>query len=268
MSEQLHEYLSGQKLYGDDFSIRQIEEWYKDEAEGYANLGASDSGTYRYAYHALNAWHGFRHLPTRRFGNALGLGSAYGEEFGPIANHIDNLVIVDSSKELVPNRDMHGINYNYEQPSPDGRLRFENNQFDLITCFGVLHHIPNVSFVLSECLRCLRDDGYMLVREPIVSMGDWRKPRQNLTLRERGIPLGIFHDILRANGTKILKESLCMFPIIPKVANLAGIPPYGTTIAVWLDYILCSAFRFNVSYHASGILDKMRPNSIYFVLKK
>ena len=34
-------YLSGEKLYGDDFTTEEILEWFKDEKEGYAELLAS-----------------------------------------------------------------------------------------------------------------------------------------------------------------------------------------------------------------------------------
>ena len=44
-------YFSGEKLYGDDFTLNQIEEWYKDEQEGFANLGPKDRQNYRYGWH-------------------------------------------------------------------------------------------------------------------------------------------------------------------------------------------------------------------------
>lgn len=36
----MNEFLSGKKLFGDDFTLEQIEQWYKDETEAYADLGA------------------------------------------------------------------------------------------------------------------------------------------------------------------------------------------------------------------------------------
>ena len=33
MHEDMTLYFSGEKLYGDDFTLNQIEEWYKDEQE-------------------------------------------------------------------------------------------------------------------------------------------------------------------------------------------------------------------------------------------
>jgi hypothetical protein len=47
-------YLSGRELWGDDFGAEKIEQWFADEREAYADLGASageatastDSGTF------------------------------------------------------------------------------------------------------------------------------------------------------------------------------------------------------------------------------
>jgi hypothetical protein len=76
----MEKYFTGTTLYGDDFSLSEIQEWYEDEKEGYANLGARDSSSYQYVYF-LNQHHGFGHLPRVSFPRALGFGSAYGDEF-------------------------------------------------------------------------------------------------------------------------------------------------------------------------------------------
>ena len=41
-------------------------------------------------------------------------------------------------------------------PEPSGALPVADGHFDLATCFGVLHHVPNVSAVVAELARCLR----------------------------------------------------------------------------------------------------------------
>jgi len=55
-------YLKGEKLLGDDFTIDEIKAWYKDEKEGYANLGAKNKTKYQYSWHGINKIHGFRYL--------------------------------------------------------------------------------------------------------------------------------------------------------------------------------------------------------------
>ncbi|MEO6329620.1 MAG: hypothetical protein ABIO55_11835, partial [Ginsengibacter sp.] len=98
-------YLSGKKLYGDDFSLNEIETWYNNEKEGYANLLADNKKKYRYGYHKRNIFHAFNYLPKNvSFTNALGIGSAYGDEFLPVINKISNLFIVEPSDNLVSDR--------------------------------------------------------------------------------------------------------------------------------------------------------------------
>ena len=61
----MNDCLAGRKLYGDDFSVDEIVEWFADEEEGFANLGAKNRENYCYEYHGLNRLHGFNHLPSR-----------------------------------------------------------------------------------------------------------------------------------------------------------------------------------------------------------
>ncbi len=42
MNDEFSTYLSGERLYGDDFTIEEIQKWFADEAEGYADLGAKE----------------------------------------------------------------------------------------------------------------------------------------------------------------------------------------------------------------------------------
>ena len=176
MNKQLKEYLEGEKLYGDDFTEEEIRAWYQDEKEAYADLGAKEYIEYTYVYEQLNIYHGYRRILNNRFRNALGLGSAYGDEFNPVMERIDHVTILESS-DVFKKRSGVDIPFDYVAPTETGKLPFQSKRFDLITCFGVMHHIPNVSYVLGECYRCLENEGYYLLREPIVSMGDWTKTR-------------------------------------------------------------------------------------------
>lgn len=265
--EEMSIYLSGQKLFGDDFSPNEIEQWHKDEMEGYAELGAKNRESYRYVYHALNSIHGFRPIENRRFDHALGLGSAYGDEFLPIIEKIGRLTISDPSDAFVQDQ-VHGVPCKYVKPSVDGMMPFQDGAFDLITCFGVLHHIPNVTAVVNEISRCLAKEGIVLIREPIVSMGDWTKPRPGLTRRERGIPMNLFEAIIKKAGFKIMHQSLCVFSPIPRIFNRLGVPAYNSKIVARLDRVLSLLFKWNLRYHADGFFLKIRPSSVYFVLSK
>ncbi len=263
----IENFLSGRQLYGDDFDAAQIALWYADEKEGYADLGARDAASYEYGYHALNLRHAFRHLQSPKFPEVLGFGSAYGDELLPIIARIGHLTIVDPSDAFV-RPEVHGVPATYVKPDPAGTLPMPQGSFDLITCLGVLHHIPNVSAVVKEFARTLKPGGRIVLREPIVSMGDWRRPRAGLTKRERGIPLPILREIVAAAGLTIEHEALCVFPVTPRLAPLLRTQVYNSPLATGLDALLARAFAWNVNYHPRSALQHLRPTSAVFVLRK
>lgn len=261
-------HLSGDKLYGDDFSPADIRAWFEDEREGYADLGAKELDETQYEYQALNQFHGFRHLPKNaRFEHVLGFGSCFGGEFEPIANRVGRLTIVDPSDAFVRSS-VFGVPCDYVKPVESGVLPFADATFDMLTCLGVLHHIPNVSDVVREMARCLKPGGYALIREPIVSMGDWRYPRPGLTKRERGLPLKAFEDILKNSGLIRQRVGLCVFRPIQKIGDIFKMRVYNSMVLVQLDSMICNFLRWNIHYHALKSWHKFRPQSAYFVLQK
>jgi SAM-dependent methyltransferase len=261
-------FLSGQKLYGDDLSLSEIQDWYNDEKEGYAELGAKNKDHYQYGYHNVNKLHGFKYLPDNmKFDRVLGLGAAYGEEFLPIINKIGELHIIEPSEQLVSNK-LGNISPIYHQPSLSGKIDFPDNHFDLITCLSTLHHIPNVSFVLRELHRCLKPNGILLMKEPISTMGDWRKPRPGLTKHERGIPLKLFREILHELDFKIIKESFC-FSMTAFICKLLKRPVYKNKLYLKVDKFLSMLLKSRAyRYHRVGFFSKIAPGSVYYVLRK
>ena len=260
-------YLSGDVIYGDDFDADDIKAWFLDEVEGYAGLCEKSVESYSYSYHALNRRLGFRHLPDCRFSNVLGFGSACGDELLPIIERVDRVTIVDASDTLV-RQELCGKPARYIKALASGDLPLPTETFDLITCLGVLHHIPNVSHVISELSRVLTPGGHMLLREPIVSMGDWRRPRSGLTRRERGIPLRLLLDTVKEDGLEVLASSLCAFPITPRLFRGWRNDPYNSTAAVTIDALLSRLFAWNVNYHPTHPIQRLRPTSVYLVLRK
>ncbi len=266
----MEEYFNGKKLYGDDFSIEEIEKWYTAENEGYANLGSKDKEKYDYGYHLLNRMYGFGKLKNIKFDKVMGLGSAYGDEFLPIIEQINSITIVEPSDNLISSK-IGEIKPEYVKPQVDGSLSFEDGTFDLITCLGTLHHIPNVSFVLSELVRVLKKDGFLLIREPIISMGDWRKPRAGLTKNERGIPVSFFDKQFQKHNLEIISKKYCFTAtsfIIRKFGFLFKKPIYRYKLYLWFDNFLSSIFKNNVKYHATTKMQRIAPASIFYVIKK
>ncbi|WP_042892096.1 class I SAM-dependent methyltransferase, partial [Anaplasma marginale] len=227
-----------------------------DEAEGYANLAdfyAPVAEASSYDYHELNKYYGFKYLVRNKYKNVLGFGSAYGEEFLPIIDKLDRLTILDPSDKFVRDK-VYGVPAKYIKPSSDGVLPFADENFDLITCLGVLHHIPNVTFVMGEIYRCLEKNGIALIREPNFSMGDWTKPRQGLTKRERGLPVKYMDETIEKWGFKIVSKYLCMFPLIPKICNKLGIVTYNNKALTQLDRLASIISAKNIRYHRTNIL--------------
>lgn len=267
-SPSLNDFFSGKKLYGDDFNEEQILQWYKDEEEGYANLGSKNKEKYSYQYTAINELYGFKYIDkNRKFKNALGFGSAYGHEFLPIIQQIEHLTIVEPSEQL-RSKNLGNLEPHYVKPNVLGNLDFPDNSFDLIVSFSVLHHIPNVSYVLSELIRVLRPNGILLIREPIVSMGDWRMPRTGLTKNERGIPLPIFEKIILENNLQIVAKNFCDCSFIYKTLKRVFRLKYNSIFIQRIDKISSKLLSWNYRYHRINMIQKISPNSIFLVLKK
>ncbi len=263
----LDAYLRGEKLYGDDFDADEIRSWFADEEFGYFDLRASDTERYRYKYHALNELCGWRHLPSRPYPRILGLGSAYGEELRPIARRAGHIIILEPATGFAVT-DIDGTPVTFARPRPDGLLDWPDDSFHLITCLGVLHHVPNVTTVVRELCRCLIPDGYILMREPVVSMGDWRRPRSGLTKRERGIPLEIFRSIILSSGLQIVRESNCVFSLTAHMRVFLRSPVYNSRAVVLVDRLLCRLPLWSHRYHPTNLFEKLRPTSVFFVLRK
>lgn len=260
-------FFSGEALWGDDFDEVQRADWYRDEQEAYVQLYAADPG-YEYEYDAVNQLNGFRFLPAdRRFRKALGLGSAYGDEMKPISDRVDSAIVVETSEHYEAKSTVL-FPLEWRKALPSGDLPLADGEVDLTVCFGVLHHIPNVSHVLEEIGRVTEAGGYALVREPIISMGDWRQQRPGLTPRERGIPRTLLLKWCEVSGFEIMKERLCFFPGTKVIARMTGRDPFRSRIMVRLDAGLSSLTRINYRYHPTEYWHKVRPTSAFLTLRR
>lgn len=261
MTRNMPSALSGRKLYGDDFSAEQIAQWFREEQEAYYQLTRT-YGEYRYSYHARNIEHGFRHLPGGTFQKVLGIGSAYGDELAPILNRCCEVTILE------PSDGFKNPAFKYVKPQPSGVMPFPDATFDLVTCLGVLHHIPNVSTALREIGRVLKPSGHALVSEPIISMGDWTGRRRGLTKNERWIPIALFREFIANSGLTVTREHLHSFALTSRWAYLVRRPPYNIKWIVKLDSFLCALPIWFRCYHPRLAIQKLRATAVFFVLTK
>jgi SAM-dependent methyltransferase len=263
MKPSFEKYADGKSLYGDDFSPEEIEAWFRDEQEGCYNL-PEERRARLYAYHALNWRHGFRHLPAGPFERVLVIGGAYGDELLPVLDRAKNITILEPSDGFSNPR------FEYVKPCASGRMPFADNVFDLVICFGVLHHIPNVSRVVKELARCAKPGGWLLVREPIHSMGNWDQPRFGLTRRERGIPIAVMRQIVAGTGLQIVRERRCAFPLISRLERFRKKEDYvyNSRWMTAMDDYLSNLPFWPKQYHATNLVQRLRPWSVSLVLNK
>ena len=259
--------LRGEIIYGDDFTAAEIAVWFQDEKNGYASLDYNDSQTDYYAYSALDQTYFWDYLKEEKF-NVLGLGSAFGSEFIPITKKIDTLSIIEPSEKFWKN-EINSMKVTYSKPDISGKINFPDNSFDLITSFGVLHHIPNISYVLSELVRTLRPNGQLMIREPIVSMGDWRNPRPGLTLHERGIPLNLMDRLIKNNNLDIITCNIVGFgPLLKLASKLKTSGHWNSPYFVKIDKLFSQLFLNNYRYHRTDFISRFAPTMGCWVLSK
>lgn len=264
----IDDYFSGNILYGDDFSEAQLYAWYEEEKEGYSGIALSHREVYKYHYHELNIFHLFKHIKIPLGANAIGLGSAFGDEFIPIAECLSKITIIDPSDKFGEHEALNGTPLEYCKPNPNGRLDFPDNNFQIATSMGALHHIANVTTVLREFYRCLVPGGYMLIREPIVTQGDWRYPRRGLTKNERGIPYELLKMIVTNVGFRIEHSALFDFAPFTRMMAELGSPAFTNPFATRVDRLFSLLFSFNTKYHRSKFIQRFGPASLALVIRK
>lgn len=258
----------GLELYGDNFSDDKIITWYEEEKEAYADLYSFEGKETIYPYHTINTYHCYQHITADRLPDVLSIGGAYGEELLPIIAKLERITILEPSSQLQAET-LRGIPLTYVSPQVTGEMVFPDNSFDLVTCFGVLHHIPNVSKVMAEIHRVLKPGGCFIFREPIVSMGDWTKHRPGLTKNERGIPKHILDGIIDRLHFKVINYGLCFTkPFDITVAKLLDINVYNSPTYVKIDAVLGKIMHLNYVYHPKNVLQKFRASCCACVLQK
>jgi SAM-dependent methyltransferase len=257
----------GGGIFGDHFSPEQIQEWYEQEAEAYAQMAGVHvtENTYN---HYLNKLYGYKYLEhVETFDKALGFGSSWGYEFLPIIDKIKELYIIEPSLQT-RSEQLGNITPIYYTPTPSGTIHCNDNTFDLITVIDAMHHVPNVTFVLNQLFRVLKPNGYLLLREPITSMGDWRVPRKGLTKNERGIPENVLDEIIKDNNIQVVQKHLyaCMTPFFRRISH--GNPFFNSEIYYNFDKYLSKLFAFNRYYHPTNKLKRIAPQCAFYVMKK
>jgi SAM-dependent methyltransferase len=254
--------LTGETLYGDDFDETELRAWLADEEKGFYNLVSDIDPGLAVAddHRAMNRFHGAM-LADRRYPVTLMLGCADGTDLIGLGIETDRVIAIEPAREWWRDA-IGGIPAEYRAPAPDGAIDLPDASVDLVVCLGVLHHVPNVGRVIGELARVLRPGGRMIVREPMVSMGDFRQPRPGLTARERGIPRALMRRFHQQAGLRILDERPCAMMVVYKGLLRLGIQPYTRPWAVRLDDFLGRLAAPFARYSRSRPWHKLAPSSL------
>ena len=262
----LADYYSGQKLFGDDFGLEEICEWYGLEEN--ACFEIYDQGKKKMPNNDYLHWSaGYRWALAGRLslGKVLGLGSGNGEEFRPVRKWIEHLFIAESAEGYFHN----DATTTYVKAQIDGSLSFPDNFFDTQVNIAVLHHIPNVSHVLRELFRTLKSGGICLVKEPITTLGAWHLPRKvGLAPCERGFPRAWLEEEVQRTGFEIIRCTFFEFPPLRHLRDRGGIDTYNSKFWTFIDQFLCKLTNWNYRYHRTQWHEKLAPSYVFLVLRK
>jgi len=265
-AESLKEYYSGRKLFGDDFNFEEIREWYGLEEN--ACYDVYDQGRKRMPNNDYLHWqYGYRLALADRtgLGKVLGLGSGNGEEFRPVRKWIEHLYIVESAAGYFHN----DATTTYAKAHVDGKLDFPDDFFDTAINIAVLHHIPNVSYVLGELFRVLKPGGICLVKEPITTLGSWHRSRKSgLCPCERGFPRILLEEMSQHTGFEIVHKAYFEFPPLRHLRDRGGIDIYNSKFWTRLDRLCCKLTDWNYRYHRLNWFQKLAPSYVFLVLRK
>jgi SAM-dependent methyltransferase len=263
----------GEELFGDSFDLDAVQQWHEMERNAFAEyLSENQAAEDAFPFYIARLERALRKhcAPTVR--DALILGPGEGREAQTLLRIFPNvrLTLVEPSPELRRHLAIAFPTASIIAPSCIGRLPQQALSCDIAICMGVLHHIPNVSFVISEIGRVLRPPGFFYIREPCSAMGLWGRKRDSLTPNERGIARIWMVTTLKNCGFDLVKTPAPMgFDKLLKLVTL-GLPKrlLGTKAFIAVDAAASTLLRLNDHYYRDSILKKIGPSSYEYLCRK
>lgn len=264
--------INGTKLVGDDFNQEKLEIWFKQEQEAYYQSDLKNDGDtdpwYDYMRYT-NEKIGFKYLKNPRTILVLGPGS--GKEVEYIEQMYPNCKInfLEASENFKIHLKQKFVNSKIIEPKYSGHINLSDNSQSVVFAFSVLHHIPNVSFVLKEVSRVLEPGGILLIREPCSSMGDWRYPR-SATPNERGMSKKYMLQIFNEHNLELIcKPTPILFEPINKILKkYFNRLLYNVKYIYFFDKLISKVLSINDYYWRDNFFKKLGPSSYFYVVKK
>lgn len=261
------------ELTGNNLTLEDIEKWYLDEEAWHNQFIGGRSEIYWPVYEVFNRKYvinKYCHLTDEK--KVLSFGCAEGSDTLLLKKEFHfKLFGLEASAELIKAFRLLYPDSTIVKANISGKIDYEDNFFDYIFVFSVLHHIPNVSYVLSELKRVLKKDGIMILREPIDSMVFGNVRPSSLSPHERGIPPEFIRKEIEESGMKMLSLQYSyfalLFGLISRSILLNRLSMKFSSTLYFMDKILCK-IPFRYSYYSSRICHIVKPTAAYYVIQK
>jgi len=271
MIEPLGEHLTGARLFGNDLTGNDLEQWYANEQGGFFDLyiaqhDRNPKWRTQTGAGALNKRHG-SYLPRRSYQSCVAIGCADGADVMELGHELGKVTAIEPSRAWWT-EERWGIRFDYRAPELTGNLPLADESVDLCVALAALHHIATVGNVVREMARVLRPGGWLLIREPITSMGDFSKPRPGCTAHERGIPVHIMKQFIAESGLELHKVEFCSVGIFNKLCAKLGLTVPDSDWLVQIDAIVSRLLAFNARYWRPRLIDKLAPNTMVYIACK
>lgn len=258
-------------LKGNDYSKKDIEKWYREEENYHNQFKGGLSKEYWIIYEIFNYEYAFKlFVNYKKESKVLSFGCAEGNDLKKNYEKYNfKLFGIEASDELMKTFKKNFPKATIKKANIYGNINFNDNFFDYIIILGVLHHIPNVSFVLNELYRVLKIGGRIIIREPISSMRPKNKVSENdlISPNERGIPIGFIKNELEKLDLKILSISKAYYAPLIRFIKIFNFFQKMSFLVYCTDRLCCS-LPFPNKYYRENIFLKCAPGSAYYIVEK
>ena len=260
------------ELLGNNYNEDAIRQWYEDEERFHDRFADGLPGKSWVIYRVFDEGYAFKEFfHPRRESRVLDFGCAEGCDIELLRlRHEFRLFGIDASDTQLRRFQKKYPGSEVKKATVSGRIDYDSDFFEYIIELSTLHHIPNVSFVLSELARVLKPGGTMILREPISYMRPvgQEPPKQGISPHERGIPVRFM--LLEFNRLGLEPISVRHSFATPTMLAVAKLPALEKV--PWLifraDKILSLALKSNTHYYRRTLLDKIAPGAAYYVVRK
>lgn len=259
------------KLIGNDYSIEQIKKWY-DEEENFHNqfsAGRNAADDYWIIYEVFNRRYAIdKYVKFSNETKILSFGCAEGSDTARLyKEHNFRLFGVESSEKLIEAFKENFPDGEIVKATIEGKISYADDFFDYVFCFGVLHHIPNVSYVLEEFWRVLKSGGIAIIREPICWMYSGGDRPADLSPNERGIPVEYFKNEFSRLDFKLLSIQMSYYKPLMSVLRKTKMLWRLPNLMYSLDRV-AGKLPSSKKYYPDSFADKFAPSSAYYVIQK